>query len=207
MFVRATTIHADLAKLEDGIAFVRDTVVPAVDTLPGSLGLSMFVDRETGTTTTTTAWETEQARAAADQVLTPLRARATRLVGGGTPVTELFELVAIDRLRPAQSGFFTRMTRVTIPPSDVEDAIDAYTSSIVHDLRLLDGYCSAVLLVDRVKGLGAVTVTFDSRRHLEATREQAEAIRRTGLQKAGAEIGEVREAEIVIAGLRLPQTG
>ena len=78
---------------------------------------------------------------------------------------------------------------------------------IGNDLRLLDGYCSAVLLVDRANGVGAVTVTFDSRTHLEATRQQAEAIRRTGLQKAGAEIGEVREAEIVLAGLRLPQTG
>jgi hypothetical protein len=207
MFVRATTIHADLAKLEDGITFVRDMVVPAVDTLPGSLGLSMFVDRETGTTTTTTAWETEQARADADEVLTPLRAKAVRIVGGGTPVTELFELAVIDRHRPAQRGFFTRMTRVTIDPARVEDAIDAYTSSTLHDLQLLDGYCSAVLLVDRPRGLGVVTVTLDSRAHLESSRPRAEEIRRTGLAKAGAEIAEVREAEIVLAGLRLPQTG
>jgi hypothetical protein len=207
MYVRATTIHADLAKLDEGIAFVRDSVVPAVATLPGTLGLTMMVDRETGTTSVSTAWETEQARADADEVLTSLRAKAARLMGGGTPVTELFELVAMDRLRPAQAGFWSRVTRVTIPPADVDDAIDAYTSSIVHDLRLLDGYCSAVLLVDRAKGVGAVIVTFDSRRNVEATRDQAAAIRRTGLQKAGAEIGEVREAEIVIAGLRLPQTG
>jgi len=207
MFVRATTIHADLARLDEGVAFVRDSVVPAVATLPGTLGLTMMVDRETGTTSVSTAWETEQARADADELLTSLRAKAARLMGGGTPVTELFELVAIDRLRPAQPGFWSRVTRVTIPPSDVDDAIDAYTSSIVHDLRLLDGYCSAVLLVDRAKGVGAVIVTFDNKTHVEATRDQAAAIRRTGLQKAGAEIGEVREAEIVIAGLRLPQTG
>jgi hypothetical protein len=207
MFVRATTIHADLAKLDEGVAFVRDSVVPAVASLPGTLGLTMMVDRQTGTTSVSTAWETEQARADADEVLTSLRAKASRLMGGGTPVTELFELVAMDRLRPAQAGFWSRVTRVTIPPADVDDAIDAYTSSIVHDLRLLDGYCSAVLLVDRAKGVGAVIVTFDSRKHVEATRDQAAAIRRTGLEKAGAEIGEVREAEIVIAGLRLPQTG
>lgn len=207
MFVRATTINADLARVDEGVAFVRENVVPAVATLPGTLGLTMMVDRTTGTTSVSTAWETEQARADADEVLTALRAKANRLMGGGTPVTELFELVAMDRLRPAQPGFWSRVTRVTIPPSDVDEAIDAYTSSIVHDLRLLDGYCSAVLLVDRAKGVGAVIVTFDSRAHVEATREQAEAIRRTGLQKAGAEVGEIREAEIVLAGLRLPQTG
>ena len=75
MFVRATTINADPARLDEGIAFVKDNVVPAVNTLPGSLGLSMFVDRDSGTTTVTTAWETEKSRADADAVLTPLRAK------------------------------------------------------------------------------------------------------------------------------------
>ena len=207
MFVRATTINADPARLDEGIAFVREHVVPAVDTLPGNLGLSMFVDRTSGTTTVSTAWETEQARADADELLTSLRARASRILGGGTPVTELFEFAVIDRIRPAQAGFCTRLTRVSIDPARVEEAIDAYTSSTMHDLRLLDGYCSAALLVDRARGFGAVSVTFDSREHLELSRPKAEEIRRTGLAKAGAEVSEVREAEIVIAGLRLPQTG
>lgn len=207
MFVRATTINADPARLDEGIAFVRDNVVPAVSTLPGNLGLSMFVDRATGTSTVSTAWETEKARADADAVLTPLRAKGTRIIGGGTPVTELFELAVIDRLRPAEPGFWSRITRVTIDPSNIEEAIDAYTSSTLHDLQLLEGYCSAVLLVDRARGLGVVSVTFDSQAHLEASRARAEDIRRTGLEKAGAEVAEVREAEIVIAGLRLPQTG
>jgi hypothetical protein len=207
LFVRATTINADPARLEEGIAFVRDSVVPAVATLPGSLGLSMFVDRDTGTTTVSTAWETEAARADADAVLTPLRAKGTRILGGGTPVTELFELAVIDRLRPAEVGFCSRLTRVTIDPARAEEAIDAYTSSTLHDLQLMDGYCSAVLLVDKNRGLGVVSVTFDNRAHLEASRERAEDIRRTGLAKAGAEVSEVREAEIVIAGIRLPQAG
>jgi hypothetical protein len=207
MYVRATTINADPARLDEGIAFVRDNVVPAVSTLPGNLGLSMFVDRESGTSSVSTAWETEKARADADSVLTPLRAKGIRILGGGTPVTELFELAVIDRLRPAEPGFCNRITRVTIDPSNVEEAIDAYTSSTLHDLQLLDGYCSAVLLVDRVRGLGVVSVTFDNRAHLEASRPRAEEIRRTGLAKAGAEVSDVREAEIVIAGIRLPQTG
>ena len=207
MFVRATTINADPARLDEGIAFVRDSVVPAVNALDGNLGLSMFVDRSTGTTTVSTAWQTEKARADADVVLTPLRAKGTRILGGGTPVTELFELAVIDRLRPAEPGFCSRITRVTIDPANVEDAIDAYTSSTLHDLQLLEGYCSAVLLVDRARGLGIVSVTFDNRAHLEASRSQAEDIRRTGLAKAGAEVAEVRESEIVLAGIRLPQTG
>lgn len=207
MFVRATTITGDPARIDEGVAFVKEHVVPAVETLPGNLGLSMFADRQTGTTSISTAWETPEAREGAEELLTSLRSKGMRLAGGGTPVTELFELAVIDRLRPAQPGFYNRLTRVTIDPRNIEEAIDAYTSSTLHDLQLLDGYCSAVLLVDRVRGLGIVSVTFDSKAHLEASRARGEEIRRTGLEKVGAEVSEVREAEIVISGIRLPQAG
>jgi heme-degrading monooxygenase HmoA len=207
MYVRATTITADPARIDEGVAFVRGSVLPATTSLPGSLGLSLFADRTTGVVTVTTAWESEAARADADAVLTPLRARGTKVLGGTTAVTELFELAVIDRQRPAQTGFWSRMTRVSLEPENVESAIDAYASSTQHDLQLLPGYCSAVLLVDRERGLGVVATTFDSRAHLEASRPQAEEIRRAGLAKAGAEVSDVREAEILIAGLRLPQTG
>jgi hypothetical protein len=207
MYVRATTISADPARIDDGIAFVRDSVVPAVATLPGSLGLAMMVDRISGTTTVTTAWETEAARSAADQVLTSLRGKAMHIMGTGTPVTELFELAVLDRLRPAKSGFWNRMTYVTIDPAHLDDAVDAYASSTLHDLQLLPGYCSAVLLIDRTRGAGIVSITFDSKDSLEASREQAESIRRAAIEKTGAVVSEIRESQIALAGLRLPQTG
>lgn len=207
MFVRATTIGADPARIAEGIDFVRNSVLPAVNTLPGCLGLSMFVDRDNDLVSVSTAFESEQVRAEADALLTPLRAKATRILGGGTPVTELFELAVIDRLRPAEPGFWSRLTRVTIDPAQADEAVDAYTSSTLHDVQLLPGYCSAVLLTDRARGMGVVSVTFDSRDHLVASRPQAEQIRESGLAKAGAQVVEVRESEIVIAGLRLPQSG
>lgn len=206
MFVRATTIHADLTRLDEGIAFVRNHVVPAVDTLPGNLGLSMFVTRDPAIVTVTTAWATEQDRSESDSLLTPLRAQASRLLAG-TAVSELLELAVLDRRRPAEIGFWTRLTRVQIDPIHVEAAIDAYTASTLHDMQLLDGYCSAVLLVDRLTGAGAVSVTFDSRRTLESSREHGATLRAAGLAKAGAEVVEVREAEIVVAGIRMPQSG
>lgn len=207
MFVRATTVHADRNRIDDGIAFVRDHVVPAVAQQPGNLGLSMFVDRDTGVVTVTTAWETAQARQASEPELATVRAGALQALGGGTPASELLELAVLDRRRPAEPGFWSRMTRVRIDPHRIDSAIDAYSASTMHDVQLLDGYCSAVLLVDRASGHGAVSVIFDSRRALEASRAAAQALRDTGSAKSGAEVTEVRESEIVLAGIRMPQTG
>jgi hypothetical protein len=207
MFVRATTIHADQTRIDEGIAFVRDRVVPVVDSLPGSLGLSMFVDRETGVVTVTSAWDSSQARRASEDALAELRTAAAQALGGGTPAVELLELAVLDRRRPAEPGFWSRTTRVSIDPHRIDSAIDAYSASTMHDVQLLDGYCSAVLLVDRASGLGAVSVIFDSLRALEASRDRAQSLRDAGSAKSGAEVTEVRESEIVLAGIRMPQSG
>lgn len=205
MFIRATTVAADPARLDEGIRLTRDVVAPALSAVPGSLGLSMYVDRDTGTSTVSSAWETREARDAAQAALDPLRARAAGIVGG-LPVTELFELAVLDRRRPAEPGFWSRMTRVSIDPHRMETAIDAYRSTTLPALELLDGYCSAALLVDYGRGAGISSVVFDSRAALDASRDQGEQIRRTSTEKAGAEVVDVRESEIVIAGMRLPQT-
>lgn len=206
MFVRATTISADPSRVDELISFATDEVAPLCDRLHGSLGLSMFVDRQSGTCTISTAWQTEKDRDASDAALRPLRARAAELVGA-TPAVELLEMVVLDRRRPARPGFWSRMTRVSIDPEHLDDAIDAYGATTLPALELLDGFCSAALLVDRTKGSGVSTVVFDSRAALEASRLAADEIRRTSAAKAGAQIVDVRESEIVLAGIRAPETG
>ena len=202
MHVRATTTHADPTQIDEGVAYVREHVVPVVDSLPDSLGLTVLVDRDSGLVTVTTAWDSMQARQDSAASLAPLREGLVRALGGGEHVTELLELAVLDRVRPAPPGSWSRTTRVRIDPHRVDSAIDAYSASTRHDVRLLDGYCSAVLLVDRASGHGAVSVTFDSREALEASRAHAAALRESGSAKAGAEVTDVRESEVVLSGIR-----
>ncbi len=202
MHVRATTIHADLSRLEDGIAYVRVRIVPVVESLPGSLGLSMIVDHDSGLVTITTAWTSAQARSASDDELVVQRTEVAELLGGGPAASELLELAVLDRVRPAPAGAWSRTTRIRVDPHRVDSAVDSYSASTRHALRQLDGYCSAVLLVDRASGHGAVSVTFDSWDSLVASREPAEAIRAAGTAEIGAEVTDVRESEIVITGIR-----
>ena len=61
MYARTTTIQADLAKIDAGIAHVRDQVLPTVTAMDGCVGMSLLVDRESGRCIATTAWESDAA--------------------------------------------------------------------------------------------------------------------------------------------------
>ena len=45
MYARATTFRAQPSSIDDGIAYLRDAVMPALEVLEGFIGLSLLVDR------------------------------------------------------------------------------------------------------------------------------------------------------------------
>src|SRR5215213_5926439 len=45
MYARSTTIRGNPQQMDDGIAYVRDKVMPAIQQMDGSVGLSMFANR------------------------------------------------------------------------------------------------------------------------------------------------------------------
>ena len=48
MYVRATRVQSPPDAIEKGIAYFKDTVVPAVKAAPGNAGAVLLVDRKTG---------------------------------------------------------------------------------------------------------------------------------------------------------------
>jgi len=120
MYARSTTIHGNPQNLDEGIAFVRDTVMPAVQELDGCVGLSMLCDRDSGRCITTTAWaDAEAMRRIADRVR-DIRARAAEILGGVAEVDE-WEIALLHRMDEAprvpvaglSGGAVTRRRRTT----------------------------------------------------------------------------------------------
>ena len=69
----------------------------------------------------------------------------------------------------------------------------------------LQGFCSAILMIDRESGLAVSSVAFDDLAAIEASRDAAQAIRAGAVKEIGAEVLDVREHELILAHLHVPE--
>lgn len=205
MYARSTTIIAAPSTLDEGIAFVRDEVWPAVRAMDGSLGLSLVVDRETGRCIATTSWQSQDAlRSSAGNIL-PLRERAVELLGAAPPTVQEWEIASMHRAHPAEQGTWVRAAWSRVPPEMTDRAIEFYKSTLLPAIERMDGFASASLLVDRAAGRGVTSVAFDSREAMERTRDQADYLRGTSTSEVDVEFLDVAELELAFAHLHVPE--
>jgi hypothetical protein len=205
MYARTTTVLGDPEAIDDGVAFLRDRVMPAVEGLPGYVGLSMLADRDTGRCIATTSWKDGAAMAGTGEQLRPLRTRFAELLGGAVEL-HTWEIAVLHRVHEAPDGACTRVTWTRTDPSRAEEALDAYRVGLLPQLEKLDGFCSASLLVDRRDGRAAGSVTYTDRMTLERSRTDATAVREEFAAAMDSQILEVAEFELVLAHLRVPDT-
>jgi heme-degrading monooxygenase HmoA len=203
MHARSTTIKGDPGAIEAGIMHVRDQVMPAVTGMPGCLGMSMVVDRETGRGIATTSWETEEAMVASRGSVAALRARATEIFGGADPLVEEWEVAVMHRDHPTHEGSCCRITWTHTP--DVDRTIGYWRRDLLPKFESMEGFCSASFLVDRAGSRACGTLTFDSRAALEATRARAAEIREAAARDMGVQFLDVAEFDLALAHLRLPE--
>ncbi|MGW5195091.1 hypothetical protein ACWEOO_37960 [Kribbella sp. NPDC004138] len=205
MYARSTTINAAPASVDAGIAQVRDEVMPMLLDLDGCIGLSMIVDRESGRCIATSAWQSEEAMRASDEALRPVRDRIAETMGGSGPQVQEWEIAVLHRDHRSSAGACVRATWVKIDPATMDRAIDVYKLASLPRLEDLAGFCSASLLVDRASGHGVSSVTYDSQEAMDSNREAAASMRASTSKDAGAEVLDVREFELAIAHLRVPE--
>lgn len=204
MYARSTTIHADLAALDTGIAFVRDEVMPALQAIEGNIGLSMLVDRASGMCIATSAWESREAMQASEDGVRLLRERAAEMLRGRTQV-EMWEIAVLHRDHVSRPGSGVRATWLQVPPDRVDSALDMYRMASLPAMQELEGFCSASLLVDRSTGRSVSSVTYDSVEAMLRNREHASALRDAASQEAAAEVLGVHEFELALAHLHVPE--
>jgi quinol monooxygenase YgiN len=204
MYARSTTIQAQPTSIDDGIAHMRDKVMPALEAIDGCVGLSLLVDRTSGRCIATSSWESEEAMRASAESLRPMRDRAAELFGGGAQIEE-WEIAAMHREHRAGEGACVRATWVKVDPDQLDGGIEFYKGTLLPALEELEGFCSASLLVDRASGRGVAVATFDNAEALERNKDQLDGIKATGSREANAEVLDQCDFELALAHLRVPE--
>lgn len=205
MYARSTTIQGDPARMDEGIANVRDEVMPAVRAMDGCVGLSMLVDLGSGRCIVTTSWRDEAAMHDSEGMVHDMRQRAAEMMGGRAEVKE-WEIALMHRQHEAHHGACTRVIWGKGDPARAADMIGDFRMTLLPKLGDLPGFCSISLMVDRENGLSATAVTYDSRQDMLDANEQATALRTEFARGVGMEITEMMEFDLVLAHLRVPET-
>ncbi|MDQ1731678.1 MAG: hypothetical protein QOK10_1837 [Pseudonocardiales bacterium] len=204
VYARSTTIQANQSSLDAGIAHVRDEVLPALRQLDGFVGLSMMVDRDSGMCIATSAWQSEDAmRASANQV-EPVRNRAAEILGGSAEVEE-WEIAVMHRDQPTHDGACVRSAWLQTDAGRLDELADVYRMRALPQIEALRGFCSASFMINRSTGRAVSSACFESMDAMRESREQSEQIRSAGTQQAGATVLDVREFELAVAHLRVPE--
>ena len=103
-------------------------------------------------------------------------------------------------------GTWARLTWTRGEPAESDGMLDRYRSTLMPRIEQMQGFSSLSLLVNRGSGLAVGTVTFDDRSALEASREQARALREDSARMMNRDMLDVAEFELVLAHLRVPET-
>lgn len=204
MYARSTTVHGRPENLDDGIAFVRDDVMPAVRRMAGCIGLSMLCNRASGQSIVTTAWADEPAMHESESGVWDLRRRMAGLLGGRAEVQE-WEIALMHRVHEAHHGACTRVIWGSEQPERLDDHLTAVRMTLLAKLEELPGFCSVSVMIDRENGRNATSVTYDSHQDMVAATEAATALRTDFARSIGMEITAMTEFDLVLSHLRVPE--
>ncbi len=205
MYARSTTIQAQPLSVDIGIAHVRDVVMPALKEIDGCAGLSLLVDRQSGTCIATSSWESVEAMRASAERVAPIRDRAALMFDGNARVEE-WDIPLLHRKHHSRQGACVRATWLKVVPDQLARSLDFYRTSVLPEMEDLDGFCSASLMVDYPACRRAVSCsTFDSMDAMARNHDRANELRSRRVRELGAEVIDVAEFELAIAHLRVPE--
>jgi heme-degrading monooxygenase HmoA len=203
MRARVNLITADPDRMADTIGYIKTSVRPAVDSMDGSLGLSLYANAEIGVAVLESFWASREALIHSEQMAAPRRTDVVRRAVGTVSV-ERYRVPVYEREAPLDTAVGLRLTRMDVDPPRIEDTVECFGATVVP--RLADatrGFCGALLLVDRDTGRSISETMWASRKALAASRGEAAAVRVETVRSTGALIRAVEEYGLVFSTARI----
>jgi hypothetical protein len=89
---RVSSLEGSPGGIDEGIAFVKDTILPEAADLTGWRGILTLADRNTGTAKTITFWDSPESLSASEARADELRAQAADAMGDTIAAVERYEV-------------------------------------------------------------------------------------------------------------------
>ena len=202
MRARVNLITADPDRMVDTIGYIKTSVRPAVDSVDGSLGLSLYANAEIGVAVLESFWASREALIHSEQMAAPRRTDVVRRAVGTVSV-ERYRVPVYEREAPLDTAAGLRLTRMDMDPPRIEDTVECFGATVGPRMADAGGFCGALLLVDRDTGRSISETMWASRKALAASRGEAAAVRVETVQSTGARIRAVEEYDLVFSTARI----
>ena len=191
-------------RLDEAVAFANDRLLPTVRSCEGSLGLSMAINRETGSSIMVSSWKTHETLRASAPVVDLLRAEAAELFGDDPLVGE-WEVAVMHRVSPSSDGSFLVVTWAHVDHGDVDSVLDLYRFWALPKVEVLPGFQSASLMYMREHGNFVGSISFVDKASAEEAKPRLGLIRREGIMAARGYYLDIEDFDLVLAHLDLPE--
>jgi heme-degrading monooxygenase HmoA len=103
-FSRIEQLYGDPQRLDEGIAFVREKVLPNLSKQKGYQSLLLGANRMTGRVVMTSSWRTAEDRAASEAAVVDQRATAARILQAKQVDVTLLEVAFIEIKQPTRAS-------------------------------------------------------------------------------------------------------
>jgi hypothetical protein len=177
MFTRVVT-YTDAKDIDAGIEYVRDTVSPVLHQQKGFAGSIASADRANRLFGVLSRWETEADRDASESAMLKAREEGQEIIGGGLSV-EYFEEVLFEHVAPARVGNSLLVTRATMDPGKVDEALELFQREVLPGIRKGPGLLFVRQVVNRQTGVALVGTGWADAAAMDAAVEAAEERRRS----------------------------
>ncbi len=199
MHTRVITF-AGAKNIDKGASYVREEVLPTINSQHGYRGLTVSADRSGGVLGVLSLWETEADRDASDGAMAKNRQEGLNIIGGEMTV-ETFEMMLEELAAPPAVGSPLMITRVSMEPTKIDENFALFKSEVVPRIKASPGFRALRNMMNRQTGRGIVGTVWADQEAMKSAAAEAETRRQPAIDR-GVRFDDVSYREIVLADLR-----
>ena len=203
LHLRLNLIAVGPSGLDECITYIEGELRPAVESQPGSLGLSLLVSPGLGVAVFESFWASARALRTSMQATASLQAELARRARASV-TDEQYRILVFERDASLRGGEAVRLTRMQAKPSAVEEVAETFGDSAVPWLAESPGFRQALLFADPDSGQLISQTVWQGPQARAASPSTAAVIQADVLNATDCVIRAVEDYSLVFSSARKP---